>query len=399
MKKSMLHILLIFALLTAVCAGAAPAAAAPERIGTSAEAAALIDVKSGRLLYAQQGDKRMRIASLTKIMTAIVAIEQGKLSDKVKVSKNAYGKEGSSIYLKLDEEMSLHHLLYGLMLRSGNDAATAIAEHVGGSEQGFVFLMNEKAKELGMSGSRFMNPHGLDHADHYSTANDMARLTAYALANPVFRDIVKTEVKKVPNLHESWDYVWTNKNKMLNIYEGSDGVKTGYTKTAKRCLVSSATRNGQQLAVVTLNDPKDWLDHSRLLDWGFRHFKLTELVKKNEPVEAGMVAGGSFSYALSEGEAARITKQPEWTDKNSAAYRLGEAGKLTVYLDGKPVGAVPLYPEGSPRLNRPDGPGRSAWLGTPAGAAAVAGQREGWTDKIGSLIRELFGGERRGAAW
>jgi serine-type D-Ala-D-Ala carboxypeptidase (penicillin-binding protein 5/6) len=394
MRKIMLHVLLIAALVMSVCLNAAPASAAPERIGTSAEAAALIDVKSGRLLYSQQGDKRMRIASLTKIMTAIVAIEQGKLSDMVKVSKNAFGKEGSSIYLKLGEEMSLHHMLYGLMLRSGNDAATAISEHIGGSEQGFVYLMNEKARQLGMSGSSFMNPHGLDHNDHYSTANDMAKLTAYALSNPVFQEIVKTEVKKVPNPTESWDHVWSNKNKMLNIYEGSDGVKTGYTKIAKRCLVSSATRDGQQLAVVTLNDANDWLDHSRLLDWGFKYYEQTPVVEKNEVVEAGYAAGRTFSYALSEGEAAKITKKLEWSDKNGPSYRLGDAGKLIIYLDGRPIGAVPVYPAGSPRLVQPEQPDRSTFTGDLSGEAAVKGYREGWTNRIGAIIRALFGGER-----
>lgn len=197
---------------------------------THAESAALIDVTSGRILFSKEGDKQMRIASLTKIMTAIVAIENGKLDDKVKVSAAAFGKEGSSIYLKLGEEMSLENMLYGLMLRSGNDAATAIAEHVGGSEEGFVLMMNQKAEEIGLRGTHFMNPHGLDADGHYSTASDMARLTAYALQNPVFKRIVATEQKSAPNPNESWDYSWHNKNKMLRLYEGADGVKTGYTK-------------------------------------------------------------------------------------------------------------------------------------------------------------------------
>ncbi|UUZ94377.1 D-alanyl-D-alanine carboxypeptidase [Paenibacillus sp. P25] len=221
--------------------GSGNAEAAPA-VSTHAEAAALVDVASGRILYSSKGDKTMRIASLTKIMTAIVAIEHGNLSDKVKVSKNAFGKEGSSIYLKLNEEMNLKDLLYGMMLRSGNDAATAIAEHVGGSVEGFAYMMNEEARLIGMTGSSFKNPTGLDETGHYSTANDMAKLTAYALKNPVFAEIVKTRVKKAPNPNESWDYTWINKNKMLSIYDGSDGVKTGYTKLAKRRLVSSATR-------------------------------------------------------------------------------------------------------------------------------------------------------------
>lgn len=387
MKKMMA--VLLTALLVIISVAPGLAEAQPARIGTSAEAAALIDVKSGRLIYSQQGDKRMRIASTTKIMTAIVAIEQAQLSDQVKVSKNAFGKEGSSIYLKLGEEMSLHHMLYGLMLRSGNDAATAIAEHVGGSEQGFVLLMNEKARELGMERSHFMNPHGLDHDEHYSTANDMARLTAYALQNPVFQEIVKTEVKKVPNPTESWDHVWANKNKMLNIYEGSDGVKTGYTKIAKRCLVSSATRNGQQLAVITLNDPDDWKDHKNLLDWGFSNYKLTPLQQKGESVEPGFVAGRSFSYALAEGEEARISSKLDWTEPNTAAYRLGDAGKLTFLLDNKEIGSVPIYPEGSPLLN---GENTESQTYAPASSrdAAVRGLSAGYLGRLGDVLRALF---------
>lgn len=245
----------------------------------SAESAVMFDVASGRILYNKFGDKPLPIASLTKIMTAIVAIEHAKLSDIVKVSGNAFGKEGSSIYLKLNEEMSLHNMLYGLMLRSGNDAATAIAEHVGGSVEGFAFLMNQKALWLGMNHSQFQNPSGLDDKEHFSTAEDIAKLTAYALRNPIFQEIVKTKVKKVPNPNDPWDYVWANKNKMLSLYPDSDGVKTGYTKIAKRCLVSSATRGNQQLVIVTLNDSNDWVDHTNLLNYGFTNFPLNKLLE------------------------------------------------------------------------------------------------------------------------
>lgn len=324
-------------------------------ISTSAEAAALIDVASGRIIVSHNGGKRMRIASLTKIMTAIVAIERGNLSDIVKVSANAAGKEGSSIYLKVGEEMSLENLLYGLMLRSGNDAATAIAEHVGGSIEGFVYMMNETARLIGMSDTNFENPHGLDSDNHYSTADDMARLTAYALRNPVFRDIVKTKVKTAPNPNEDWDYRWMNKNRMLSIYEGADGVKTGYTKLAKRCLVSSATRNGQQLAAVTLNDPNDWLDHRKLLDYGFDHFPLGDIVRKGDRIERlPVVIGQTFSYPLGEEERGAVRKEAVLLDPGSVEYRLGERGKLVFRLGETEIGSVPLYAEGSPQLAAAD---------------------------------------------
>ncbi|WP_051331137.1 D-alanyl-D-alanine carboxypeptidase family protein [Aneurinibacillus terranovensis] len=288
----------------------------------SAQTAALIDVQSGRILAEKDGDKRMRIASLTKIMTAIVAIEEGNINDIVTTPNHASGTEGSSIYLKRGEKMKLEDMLYGLMLRSGNDAAVAIAEHVGGSVEGFVRLMNEKAEYIGMQSTHFMNPHGLDHPDHYSTASDMARLTAYALRNPVFQKIVATKVKMIPWQGEEWDRKLLNKNKMLRLYEGADGVKTGYTKLARRCLSSSATRNGQQLAIVVLNAPSDWEDSMNWMDYGFAHYPRTELVRMNQRVaeektESGITAYYSlrpFFYPLTADEKGRVrtelVKQP-----------------------------------------------------------------------------------------
>nr|WP_229724927.1 D-alanyl-D-alanine carboxypeptidase family protein [Paenibacillus abyssi] len=314
--------------------------AEPAKVYTNAYAAALIDVESGRILYTQRGDERTKIASLTKIMTAIVAIEQGKLSDIVKVSKQAAGKEGSSIYLEHNEEMSLHDMLYGLMLRSGNDAATAIAEHVGGSQQGFVHLMNEKAQWLGLDNTHFMNPHGLDHENHYSSANDLAKLTAYALKNETFRDIVKTKSKKVTNR----DYSWINKNKMLSMYDGADGVKTGYTTQALRCLVSSATRGGQQLAAVTLNDRDDWVDHRKLLDWGFEHYPLQTVVKQDQVVSGYPLAvGRTFRYPFAEGEQAGLRTKLILADARTSSYALGERGGLELYLKETKIGTVPVY--------------------------------------------------------
>jgi D-alanyl-D-alanine carboxypeptidase len=325
----------------------------PPEISTGAEAAALIDVASGRILYSHRGDEPMLIASLTKIMTAIVAIEYGELTDVIRVQRSAVGKEGSSIYLKEGQEMTLHHMLYGLMLRSGNDAATAIAEHVGGTEQGFVYMMNQKAEELGLKNTSFKNPHGLDAEGHYSSANDLAKLTAYALRNPVFREIVSTKVKRVPNPGEKWDHIWYNKNKMLSLYEGADGVKTGYTKAAGRGLVSSATRDGRQMAAVTINDGNDWLDHARLLDWGFRYFATQRLIAEGETVEdTPYVAGRSFYYPLYEGEIGHVTHEVVLEQKDSVDYRLGVRGRLNFYLDGTFIGSVPL-------VDKPEQPGFS----------------------------------------
>ncbi|GIP37516.1 D-alanyl-D-alanine carboxypeptidase DacB [Paenibacillus sp. J31TS4] len=385
MRKALLILCALPLLLGGWLAAPGQAGAAKPAVTTNAEASALIDVQSGRLLYEKQPDKQMKIASLTKIMTAIVAIEEGKLSDRVTVSKAAFGKEGSSIYLKLGEQMSLHDLLYGMMLRSGNDAATAIAEHVGGSVEGFAFLMNQKAQEIGMRNSQFKNPHGLDEAGHYSTARDMALLTAYALRNPVFQEIVKTEMKKVARPEEKWDAVWRNKNKMLYLYPGADGVKTGYTKTAGRCLVSSATKNGQQLAVVTLSDPDDWADHKRLFDYGFEHYPLATVIKQGDKAADGILFGRSFRYPLLEGEEKQLTEQLVLEKPESAAYRLGDRGRVELSLDGRLIGSVPLYSEGSTRIRQEDD---AAFRFKPTEAPA----KRSFLQTAGSVLRALFAG-------
>lgn len=388
MKKILLCLFIWAVILTAV--PAKPSVVAAPAISTNAETAALIDVASGRILYSQKGDKQVRIASLTKIMTAIVAIENGKLSDLVKVSGRAFGKEGSSIYLKLGEEMSLHNMLYGLMLRSGNDAATAIAEHVGGSEEGFVYLMNQKAEQLGLVNSHFMNPHGLDVEGHYSSANDLAKLTAYALKNPVFKEIVKTETKKAPNPNESWDYTWFNKNKMLGLYEGADGVKTGYTKLAKRCLVSSATRGGQQLAAVTINDGQDWADHTKLLNYGFANYRLQMLVEKGESVGQGLVAGKTVSYPMDGAESEQITRKIELEEAGTLNYRLGIVGKLKITVAGEEAGVVPLYADGDVRLGSEN---KSAW-GFRTGESGMKTANK-YLDTLRDVFRTLVTGKAR----
>ncbi|MEK3914961.1 D-alanyl-D-alanine carboxypeptidase family protein [Paenibacillus sp. FSL H7-0331] len=387
MKKNVV-LLLLPVLLVTIWAPSPVLQAAPA-ISTHAETAALIDVRSGRVLYSKQGDKQMRIASLTKIMTAIVAVEQGKLSDSVKVGKNAFGKEGSSIYLKLNEEMSLHHLLYGMMLRSGNDAATAIAEHVGGTVEGFAYLMNEKARMIGMEHSSFKNPSGLDEAGHYSTANDMAKLAAYSLRNPQFQEIVKTKLKKAPNPNEAWDYTWLNKNKMLQLYDGADGVKTGYTKLAMRCLVSSATRGGQQLAVVTLNDGDDWADHAKLLDYGFANYPLLPLVNKGDGIEGTeWVAGKEFLYPTQESEQGHYSYRVELNDANSASFRLGDVGRLVYTLNGQEIGGVPLFPKDSPRLKLKE---RSAFSFDQS-QSDTASYADKWLFIVQFIVRTLFTG-------
>ncbi|MDB4866155.1 MAG: dacB [Cohnella sp.] len=333
---------------------AAGIAGLPPAPGNHAQAAVLIDVTSGRILFSQRGDQPMKIASLTKIMTAIVAIEHGNLDDMVTVSIRAAGKEGSSLYLKAGEKITLRNLLYGLMLRSGNDAAVAVAEHVGGSVEGFAYLMNRKAEQLGLSNSHFVNPHGLDDKGQYMSANDLARLSTYALHNDVFRNIVKTSIKTAPNPNETWNYKWVNKNKMLRMYEGADGVKTGFTRQAFRTLVSSATRNGQQLAVVTLNDGDDWADHRKLLDYGFAHFPLQQVVQQGEPVAGFPYAVSSgFRYPFAQGERQRLQVQLVPLNPGSPSYQLAYRGQLRFVLDDRVIGNVPIIERTTVGLDTP----------------------------------------------
>lgn len=358
----------------------------PEAPGNNAKAAALIDVSSGRLLFSERGDEPMKIASLTKIMTAIVAIEHGRLEDKVKVSAKAAGKEGSSLYLKAGETITLHNLLYGLMLRSGNDAAVAIAEHVGGSVEGFAFLMNRKAEEIGLGNSHFTNPHGLDEKEHYASANDLAKLTAYALHNATFAEIVKTRVKTAPNPQETWDYKWVNKNKMLTMYDGADGVKTGYTKQALRCLVSSATRNGQQLVAVTLNDRDDWVDHRNLLDYGFQHFPLEQVVAPGEQV-AGYPykAAAGFKYPFASGERKRLEIRLAQTNADSASYLLGQRGRLRFVLDNAEIGTIPLVASAPTATDGKEAKG----AGRPSAARPARGGAS-FTDSVRAAFQALL---------
>ncbi|WP_308639097.1 D-alanyl-D-alanine carboxypeptidase family protein [Paenibacillus silvisoli] len=383
-------------LLLLTCAVPAAAIAAKATVSTHAKGAALIDVESGRILYSHNGDKPMLIASLTKIMTAIVAIEHGNLSDMVKTSKRAAGKEGSSIYLQLGEEMSLQNMLYGLMLRSGNDAATAIAEHVGGSEEGFVHLMNEKAQMLGLANTQFMNPSGLDAEGHYASANDLARLTAYALKNPVFKEIVKTKEKKAPNPNDSWDYQWRNKNKMLAMYDGADGVKTGYTKKSLRTLVTSATRDGQQLVAVTLNDGDDWNDHRKLLDYGFDNYKLSEVARKGQPINGYPLAvGRTLRYPFAEGEKEQLRSRLTLLDARTTAYLLGERGNLEWFVGDTKIGTTPVYDSQSVRLKLQEKP---AWyIGDHRASAAYSGLSSASFRRALTLtLSTLFGGKEAG---
>lgn len=238
-------------------------------VNLSTNNAVLIDQETGGVLYEKNAHEKRSIASITKIMTAIIAIESGKMEEMAVASRRAIHTEGSSIYLEQGEKMMIEDLVYGLMLRSGNDAAIAISEHVGESVEGFVHLMNEKAQWLGMTNTHFENPHGLESEAHYSTAYDMALLMRYAMNHPKFMEISQTKSYKASNR----SYAWINKNKLLtSLYEYCTGGKTGFTKKAGRTLITSAKKEDKHLIAVTLNAPDDWNDHIQMFEWGFQTF-------------------------------------------------------------------------------------------------------------------------------
>ena len=246
--------------------------AVTEAVEVSAAAAVLMDADSGRLLYEKNGEKRMLIASTTKLMTALVALEQGGLQQEITVT-GGHMAEGSSMYLRPGEKLTLETLLYGLLLSSGNDAALAVTECMGGAVP-FVVRMNEKAAELGMENTHFANPNGLDDEAHYSTAEDMAKLAAAAMDDPVLRRVASTRTARIGGR------TLTNHNKLLSRVEGCVGLKTGYTKAAGRTLVSCAERDGVRLVAVTLQDGDDWNDHASLYEQGFRVLRPVKAVER-----------------------------------------------------------------------------------------------------------------------
>ena len=243
----------------------------------SAQAAVLLECSGGDVVYEQNASLRLPMASTTKIMTALVAIESGDLSRRFAIPAEAVGVEGSSVYLQVGEHLTLEELLYAVMLESANDAAAAVACLVGGSVEAFAAMMNEKAASLGLTDTHFTNPHGLDDEAHYTTALDLARLTAYALENPVFAEMVSTPRKTIPLGDGEGTRVLVNHNRLLRQYEDVIGVKTGFTKHSGRCLVSAAEQNGVRMVAVTLNAPDDWRDHRSLLDLGFSQYESVTL--------------------------------------------------------------------------------------------------------------------------
>ncbi len=320
-------------------------------IGVSAQSAIVIEQSTGRVLYSKNSDTHLPMASTTKIMTAICAIENGNLEDEVPISAQAATTEGSSMYLQEGEKMNLKELLYGLMLSSGNDAAVAIAEYFGGNDS-FVKMMNQKTKEVGALDTNFANPNGLPDDSHYSTAHDMARITAYGLKNPEFAQIVSSKTYKVQGEGKAYPRQLTNHNKLLNMCKGCIGVKTGFTKAAGRCLVSACERDGMTLICVTLNAPDDWNDHCNLYNNLFSEYEMKRIIESgqrakeikienSETNKVIAVADSDIYYPLTASE--KIDVKINGADNLVAPVAKGEkCGEMILFLNNREVGRVGL---------------------------------------------------------
>ncbi|HML37431.1 MAG TPA: D-alanyl-D-alanine carboxypeptidase family protein [Bacillota bacterium] len=362
MKKIIIAILIILMAGFSVPVYGEPAAGGPESQQSaplpipdiSAQTAILVEANSGEVLYEKNADEKAYPASITKIMTALLAVENGDLDKKVKVSKNAAGVEGSSIYLEVGEKIPLRDLVYGLMLRSGNDAAVAIAEAIGGSKNNFVMMMNKKARELGAYNTHFANPNGLHDPDHYTTARDMALISMAAMKNPEFKKVAGTKTWIANRGEGKYNYFY-NKNKVVYQYEGGNGIKIGYTKVAGRTLVASSERNGMELICVVMNAP-DWFnDTYRLMDYAYSQYENVKIASGQQPLKAVRLSGcdrgfvmigtkGDVLCPVKKGSDSEISVLYDLPKRQKAPVsRWQEAGKLKIYVDGRCLFSEPLY--------------------------------------------------------
>ena len=305
----------------------------------TASSAIVMDLNSNRILYENNIHEQRLIASITKIMTAIVAIEYGNLDDIYEVDDEVLEAYGSAIYIEIGEKLTLRDLLYGLMLRSGNDAAVVIAKNIAGSMEAFAMLMNETASKIGMNDSYFYNAHGLEEDDgtgNLSTAYDMALLTKYAMENETFREIFATKNYSVKTNKKS--YSWTNKNRLLHEYDFITGGKTGFTKKARRTLVTTASSNNIDLVVVTLNDPNDFEDHLTLYTEIFKKYEAIKVLdKKNFKIKEDTEYKNDTLY-IKDDVYIPVLKE----EKNSISIKY-ELFKNNNYMNGDVVGSAKIY--------------------------------------------------------
>lgn len=263
----------------------------------SAECAVVINVQTGEILLSKNADKRHSMASTTKIMTALLAVESGKLQSEIVVSDDMLKVEGTSMGLVGGDSVSLNELVYGMMLSSGNDAANVTAFFLGDSISNFALMMNNRAAEIGMKNTSFVTPSGLDADEHYSTAYDMALLGIAAVKNPKFVSVCSAESASLTFGNPPYQRKLYNHNKLLNLYDYALGIKTGFTKKSGRCLVSYAKNGSSELVAVTLNAPDDWNDHIKMLDYGFSRLK-ESVVRPELPLQISVVGGVKSSVSI-----------------------------------------------------------------------------------------------------
>ena len=317
-------------------------AIAEEDTFDTAKSSIVMDLDSGRVLYENNADEERLIASITKIMTCIIAIEEGDLDSEVEAGDEILKMYGTSIYLELNEKMKLIDLLYGLMLRSGNDASVVIAKAVAGSEEKFVKMMNEKAKEIGMTNTTFRNPHGLDEeTKNYSTARDMAKLSRYAYKNKTYRKIIGTEEYRVKTDNKS--YLWYNRMKLLGDYKYCTGGKNGYTPSAGKTLVTTHKKGNLKITVVTLYDNDEYNNHERLAEYAFDNYSNYDIVDKNDfdlvIDDNKYYVNKSFSYPLTESEKDNVKVLASIDDSINS----GKVGNINISLNNKSLKKIPLY--------------------------------------------------------
>lgn len=336
-----------------LCLTGGPTALAADQPQLPASAYLLMDAATGRVLYEHEGSTRLEMASTTKIMTAILALEKGNLSDVVTAGPKAYETGGSTIYLELGEQQTLENLLYALMLESANDSAVAIAEHLAGSEEAFAGWMNAKAAEIGAVHTHFANSHGLHDPNHYTTAHDLALIARYAMQNPAFRALVVTEEREIPGAKSNPPRKLVNHNRLLGYYEGIVGVKNGFTEEAGLTNVAAARRGDTELIAVVLGaQDRLWTSSMALLDYGFSHFRTQQVIKAGETAGTIAAAGGDHLALAVAAQSLFVTAAPDaprpdptviWLPDLKAPLDKGaRVGRLQVLQDGKEVAGVDL---------------------------------------------------------
>ena len=325
--------------------------AAAETADGAPRSSILIEAKTGRVLYEQNAHEPLPMASTTKIMTALVALENGDVHDLVTAGKNAFGVPGTSIYLSLGEQLPLLDMLYGLMLASGNDAAVAIAEHIGGDVDKFCSMMNDRAAAIGCEDTVFATPHGLPADNHHTTARDLALIAREAMRNPTFREIVSTQRAGIPWAGHDYDRILNNKNKLLSEDPGATGIKTGYTKAAGRCLVFAAKRDGLELIGVVLNCPDWFREAEALLDRGFDNWQMVSLLSAGETVRALPVRNGVTDAVrvIASDDVSAPVRMDAWPDLVLELPDSLEAG----FPKGQTVGTAKLMDAGQTLITVP----------------------------------------------